>query len=286
MIQCAPTKGNRQQNPQPPHSPAVPATLPLALALEPMGDPVRAASLARELALPLIDDPHQAELLLVLGPRGLALRRPNDPALTGELRVDFDRPAASRRQQSPHRELVVQAARLRRAGESPLVVDATAGLGRDGFLLAAAGFRVVLCERNPVVAALLRDGLARAALLPRTASIAARIRLIAADFADGLEQLSERPAVIYLDPMFPPRSKSAKVKQELQLLQLLEGTGNGESDAARLLQTALAAGPRKVVVKRPLKGPALAGPAPSHVLRGKAVRFDVYTGMAIATEAV
>ena len=286
MIQCAPTKGNRQQNPQPPHSPAVPATLPLALALEPMGNPARAASLARELALPLIDDPHQAELLLVLGPRGLALRRPNDPALTGELRVDFDRPAASRRQQSPHRELVVQAARLRRAGESPLVVDATAGLGRDGFLLAAAGFRVVLCERNPVVAALLRDGLARAALLPRTAAIAARIRLIAADFADGLEQLSERPAVIYLDPMFPPRSKSAKVKQELQLLQLLEGTGGGESDAARLLQTALAAGPRKVVVKRPLKGPALAGPAPSHVLRGKAVRFDVYTGMAIATEAV
>ena len=286
MIQCAPTKGNRQQNPQLPHSPAVSATLPLALALEPMGDPVRAASLARELALPLIDDPHRAELLLVLGPQGLALRRPNDPALNGELRVDFDRPAARRRQQSPHRELVVQAARLRRAGESPLVVDATAGLGRDGFLLAAAGFRVVLCERNPVVAALLRDGLARAALLPRTAAIAARIRLIAADFADGLEQLSERPAVIYLDPMFPPRSKSAKVKQELQLLQLLEGTGGGESDAARLLQTALAAGPRKVVVKRPLKGPALAGPAPSHVLRGKAVRFDVYTGMAIATEAV
>ena len=286
MIQCAPTKGNRQQNPLLPHSPAVSATLPLALALEPMGDPVRAASLARELALPLIDDPHRAELLLVLGPQGLALRRPNDPALNGELRVDFDRPAARRRQQSPHRELVVQAARLRRAGESPLVVDATAGLGRDGFLLAAAGFRVVLCERNPVVAALLRDGLARAALLPRTAAIAARIRLIAADFADGLEQLPERPAVIYLDPMFPPRSKSAKVKQELQLLQLLEGTGGGESDAARLLQTALAAGPRKVVVKRPLKGPALAGPAPSHVLRGKAVRFDVYTGMAIATEAV
>ncbi len=286
MIQCAPTKGNRQQNPQLPHSPAVPATLPLALSLEPMGDPARAASLARDLALPLIDDPLRAELLLVLGPLGLVLRRPNDPELTGMLRVDFDRPAARRRQQAPHRELVVQAARLRRAGESPLVVDATAGLGRDGFLLAAAGFRVVLCERNPVVAALLRDGLARAALLPRTASIAARIRLIAADFADGLEQLSERPAVIYLDPMFPPRSKSAKVKQELQLLQLLEGTGGGESDAARLLQTALAAGPRKVVVKRPLKGPALAGPAPSHVLRGKAVRFDVYTGMESATEAV
>ena len=264
----------------------MPLTLPLALLLEPAGDHARAVALAEALSVPLIDDPLQTDLLLVLGPEGLALRRPNDPELPGVLRVDFDRPAARQRQRQPHRELVVQAARLRGTGNEPLLVDATAGLGRDGFLLAAAGFRVVLFEHHPVVAALLRDGLARAALLPRTAAIAARIRLIAADFADALEQLSERPAVIYLDPMFPPRSKSAKVKQELQLLQLLEGTGGGESDAARLLQTALAAGPRKVVVKRPLKGPALAGPAPSHVLRGKAVRFDVYTGMAIATEAV
>ena len=118
------------------------------------------------------------------------------------------------------------------------------------------------------------------------AAIAARIRLIKGDFLDGLGQLAERPAVIYLDPMFPPRSKSAKVKQELRLLQLLEGTGGGgESGAARLLQVALAAGPRKVVVKRPLKGDVLPGPAPNHVLRGKAVRFDVYTGVGGATEA-
>ena len=263
----------------------MPLTLPLALLLEPAGDPARAVALAEALSVPLIDDPHQTDLLLVLGPEGLALRRPNDPELPGVLRVDFDRPAARQRQRQPHRELVVQAARLRGAGYEPLLVDATAGLGRDGFLLAAAGFRVVLFEHHPVVAALLRDGLARAALLPRTAAIAARIRLIRGDFLDGLGQLAERPAVIYLDPMFPPRSKSAKVKQELRLLQLLEGTGGGESDAARLLQAALAAGPRKVVVKRPLKGDALPGPAPSHVLRGKAVRFDVYTGVGAATEA-
>ena len=231
----------------------MPLTLPLALLLAPAGDHARAVALAEALSVPLIDDPHQTGLLLVLGPEGLALRRPNDPELPGVLRVDFDRPAARPRQWQPHRELVVPAARLRGGGNDPLLGDATAGLGRDGFLLAAAGVRVVLFEHHPVGAALLRDGLARAALLPRTAAIAARIRLIRGDFLDGLGQLAERPAVIYLDPMFPPRSKSAKVKQELRLLQLLEGTGGGgESGAARLLQASIAAGPRKVVVKRPL----------------------------------
>ena len=118
----------------------MPLTLPLALLLEPAGDPARAVALAEALSVPLIDDPPQTDLLLVLGPEGLALRRPNDPELPGVLRVDFDRPAARQRQRQPHRELVVQAARLRGAGNEPLLVDATAGLGRDGFLLAAAGF--------------------------------------------------------------------------------------------------------------------------------------------------
>ena len=118
----------------------MPLTLPLALLLEPAGDHARAVALAEALSVPLIDDPHQTDLLLVLGPEGLALRRPNDPELPGVLRVDFDRPAARQRQRQPHRELVVQAARLRGTGNEPLLVDATAGLGRDGFLLATAGF--------------------------------------------------------------------------------------------------------------------------------------------------
>lgn len=259
----------------------MPATLPLALYLKTPGDPVRALALAEELGIPLINDPHQADLLLVFGPEGLALRRPNDPELPGSLRVDFDRPAAQQRQRQPSRELVVQAARIHGAGDGPLLVDATAGLGRDGFLLAAAGFRVVLFERNPVVAALLHDGLARAAALPRTAAVTARIRLIAGDFVERLDQLGERPMVISLDPMFPQRGKSAKVKQDLRLLQLLEAQGTrGDDHAGQLLRVALAAGPRKVVVKRPRNGPFLLNLSPGYTLRGKAVRFDVYLGHA------
>ena len=251
----------------------MPLTLPLALLLEPAGDPARAVALAEALSVPLIDDPHQTDLLLVLGPEGLALRRPNDPELPGVLRVDFDRPAARQRQRQPHRELVVQAARLRGAGNEPLLVDATAGLGRDGFLLAAAGFRVVLFEHHPVVAALLRDGLARAALLPRTAAIAARIRLIRGDFLDGLGQLAERPAVIYLDPMFPHRDKSALVKKEMRLFRPLAGD---DLDAPALLQAALALASHRVVVKRPRKAPIIEGAKPSYALEGKSSRYDIY----------
>ena len=43
----------------------------------------------------------------------------------------------------------------------PDVIDATAGLGRDAFVLAALGCHVRMLERHPVVAALLDDGLQR-----------------------------------------------------------------------------------------------------------------------------
>ncbi|MGL9773657.1 MAG: class I SAM-dependent methyltransferase [Sodalis sp. (in: enterobacteria)] len=43
----------------------------------------------------------------------------------------------------------------------PDVVDATAGLGRDAFVLACLGCRVQMFERHPVMAALLKNGLRR-----------------------------------------------------------------------------------------------------------------------------
>jgi 16S rRNA (guanine1516-N2)-methyltransferase len=139
-----------------------------------------------------------------------------------------------------------------------------------------------MVECNPVVAALLADGLERASRVTETAGMAARVELVAADVLTYLPTLTEQPDVIYLDPMFPQRSKTAKVKQELRLLQLLDHKTN---DAEHLLQAALALRPRKVVVKRPLKGDVLPGKAPSYTLRGKAVRFDVYTGAPAAGPA-
>jgi 16S rRNA (guanine1516-N2)-methyltransferase len=79
--------------------------------------------------------------------------------------------------------------------------------------------------------------------------------------------------VVYLDPMFPERRRRAATNKKLQLFQRLERPCD---DEAALMEAALAAGPRKVVVKRPLKGPYLAGAKPSSSLSGKVVRYDVY----------
>ncbi len=252
------------------HSPHPPLAL---MAVPPCSFP-RANDLAATLGIPLITDLQGQSLVLRLTLERLELHKPDDPELPGALWVDFERPATRRRHLQPGRELLVQAVKVRHT-ISPLVIDATAGLGRDGFLLAAAGYRVRMFENNPIVAALLQDGLERAARSPHTAAITGRIELTVGNALEFLPLLDEQPDVIYLDPMFPERNKSAKVKQDLQLLRLLDH--NNEAPE-RLLQAALAVQPKKVVVKRPLKGPLLLGLPPSYMLRGKAVRFDVYVG--------
>ena len=96
--------------------------------------------------------------------------------------------------------------------------------------------------------------------------------LVTGDSVAGLAALPEPPDVVYLDPMFPARTKSAAVKKKFQLIHHLEAPCQNEG---ALLAAAISAGPRKVVVKRPAKGPHLAGVKPSHSLAGKAVRYDV-----------
>jgi len=247
---------------------------PLALLTDPQQPGPWQRQLAHALAIPLVEAPDAATLLLRFTPTGLELGKPGDRHLPGGLRVDFAGTDVRRRLLHPGRELLVQAAKVRHTA-LPLLIDATAGLGRDGFLLAAAGFRVRMIECNPVVAALLADGLERARHIPELAHPAERIHLIAGNALDDLAALAEQPDVIYLDPMFPERTKSALVKQELRLLQLLD---HKTGDPADLLTAALAVHAKKVVVKRPLKGPPLAALVPSYTLRGKAIRFDVYVG--------
>ncbi|MCL1979528.1 MAG: class I SAM-dependent methyltransferase, partial [Proteobacteria bacterium] len=247
---------------------------PLALLVSPHCSGDRLRCLADALAIPLIEDPRAATLLLQFAPDGLSLIKPNDPLLPGRLRVDFSAPDFRRRLLHPGQELLVQAAKVRGCSR-PLVIDATAGLGRDGFLLAAAGCRVRMIELHPVIAALLADGLSRARNTPALATAAGRIELVVGDAREQMLKLPEPPEVIFLDPMFPERTKSALVGQELRLLQLLAPKG---CDPESLLPAALAVSTRKVVVKRPLKATPLAALAPSYTRRGKAVRFDVYLG--------
>lgn len=216
--------------------------------------------------------PGEAGLAL---PEGVELRRVGGRltlmADGMELAEDFREMLPRLRPDRLGRELLVKAVRVRGV-EEIRVFDATAGLGEDSMLLAAAGFSVTMCESDPVIAALLADGLRRAVDDPVLSGIVGRMSFVEGDSIEILPSLTEAPDVIYLDPMFPARTKSAAVKKKFQLLHRLESPC---ADEASLMDAALAAHPRKIVVKRPIKAPVLAGVRPSHSISGKAVRYDV-----------
>ena len=207
---------------------------------------------------------------------GLLLeQRPAGLTLCGdgmELAGDFGALLPRLRQDRLARELLVRAARVKGAPQPLRAVDATAGLGEDALLLAAAGFEVTLVERDPVIAALLADALERAAADERLAPIAARMQLVCAESTAYLRSLEESPALVYLDPMFPAKGKAALTKKKLQLFQRLEAPCSEEE---ALMDAACACRPLRIVVKRPLKAPALAGRKPSHSVEGKTIRYDV-----------
>lgn len=161
-------------------------------------------------------------------------------------------------------------------GVIPTVLDATAGLGRDAFILACLGCSVQMVERSPVVAALLHDGLQRAQQDAEIGSlITERLQLIYYEAQHWLLQLPEtqQPDVIYLDPMYPHRQKSALVKKEMRIFRTIVGD---DLDAPALLKTALACARRRVVVKRPKLAPTLDDTQPTFCIKSENTRFDVY----------
>jgi len=240
-------------------------------------DPVqkkRARALADSLGIPLISDPGGHDFVLTFVNDRLTLAAPNDPSMKGQVSAEFVRGAAGYRRKQGQKELLLKAIGFRR-DQPPYVLDATGGLGKDSFLMASRGCTVHILERNRIVHTLLQDGLRRASEHPETREIAGRIRLTLIDSLRYFEAKSvgKEYDVIYLDPMYPQRSKSALVKKEMQMLQKLLGHGdNGD----RLVDAALAAGCGRVVVKRPGKAPCLGSRAPSHSITGTTTRYDVY----------
>lgn len=168
-----------------------------------------------------------------------------------------------------HHEMLARAAKTK--NPHPTAIDATAGMGEDALLLAACGYDVTMFEKDPVIAALLKDAMQRAKKCPELCGIIARMHLIEDDSTEAMSHMSEAPELIYLDPMFPERQKSGLINKKLQLIQKLERPCVDEDT---LLSAALLANPRKIVIKRPLKGPYLANRTPSYSLKGKAIRYD------------
>lgn len=261
---------------------------PLVVVSHTGGDTTRAAQAARVLSVPLlvnlaIKDLKDTPFALLYDAEGVSLCHTGRKA-PGPVRVDFlsGTQAHRRRFGGGKGQMIARAVGIK-AGVFPSILDLTAGLGADGFVLATLGARVHWLERSPVVFRLLEDGLRRAKQQlevepdEELAAILARLTLSEGDAITYLEALlakGDRVDVIYLDPMFPERTKSADVKKEMQAFHQLVGR---DEDADQLLARALEAVRYRVIVKRPRKAPALGGVAPSHRIEGKTSRFDVYT---------
>ncbi|WP_304598678.1 16S rRNA (guanine(1516)-N(2))-methyltransferase RsmJ [Photorhabdus sp. CRCIA-P01] len=215
-----------------------------------------------------------AIMALVLTPQRLELRKRDEPKLGG-IYVDFisGTMAHRRRFGGGRGEAVAKAIGIKK-DYLPTVVDATAGLGRDAFVLASLGCHVRMLERHPVVAALLDDGLQRGYQDEEMGGwLQERMTLLHASSITTLADITPRPDVVYLDPMYPHRQKSALVKKEMRVFQSLVGA---DEDADSLLSPARALAKRRVVVKRPDYAEPLAGVAASAAITTKNHRFDIY----------
>ena len=220
----------------------------------------------------------ETDVYLRYDERGLCLCKQGEK---GVVQVDFAGGTAQHRRTQGGGELIAKAVQHT---ARPVVWDATGGLGRDSFVLASLNLAVHAFEQHPAVFALLQDGLHRAAQSPEIAAIAARITLHqgnAAALMPALAAQMGQPDVVYLDPMYPERQKSAAVKKEMAYFHALLGQPENERNAfsandAALFQAARAVAKKRIVVKRPRLGAFLCGEKPAYQYAGKSTRFDVY----------
>ncbi len=237
--------------------------------LEKGGERGSAEKLARTLGIALTEDPEEAkaaDVLLRYAKSGLSFESEGQV-----LKGDFENLRHRLEKGRVDHELLVKAAKFK-GEKGPLsAIDATAGLGEDSLLLAYAGFNVTLIERDPIIAALLKDTVRRGTRVPGISEAAKRMTVIEDDSINVLSKLLDAPDLILLDPMFPAKKNSGLVKKKFQMIYLLERQSRDENE---LFNAALSAHPRKIVIKRPAGGPCLGDMKPVYSLSGKTIRYD------------
>lgn len=222
--------------------------------------------------LPFIDHQPSEGVFLYHQNDGISLCK---AAAKGQVKVDFLAGAAEYRRTKGGGELIAKAVNHR---SYPIVWDATGGLGRDAFVLASLGLEVHVFEQHPAVFCLLADGLHRANQAESLQEIVKNIHLQYGNAIEAMPVYAQnhtRPDVIYLDPMYPERQKSAAVKKEMAYFHELLGN-HQPLDEELLLNTARQIAKKRVVVKRPRLGVFLAQTQAAYQYTGKSTRFDVY----------
>lgn len=246
-------------------------------------DPQRLDDLAAQTGLQIASDlsanhEHHPRYVLYQSEKGLMLR--DCAAAFSPIFIDFSSGKYQHRrlQGGGKGQAIAKAIGLHKFPK-PTVLDATAGLGRDAFVLASLGCTVTLLERHPIIYALLYDAWQRLQQSEALAlqTIAQRMTVYYQNAWVYLDQLAQTnqamPDVIYLDPMFPERKKSAQVKKEMQCFHQLVGQ---DHDSELLLAKAIQLAKRRIVVKRPRLAESLANKSPAFAITGKSTRYDVY----------
>jgi len=200
-----------------------------------------------------------------------------DTTLNTGIHVDFVEGALAHRQQfgGGRGQAIARAIGLKH-GNTPSVLDITAGLARDAYILACLGCKLTLVEQSPVLYTLIDDGIRRGLINPASADALNNfMNLVNADSILYMEHMDKetRPDVVYIDPMYPERKKSALVKKDMQILQHLLGK---EENAEALLKAALECAGNRVVVKRPVYAEAVGNIKPDMSINSKKTRYDVY----------
>lgn len=180
--------------------------------------------------------------------------------------TDFCGSDYHQRSQKPFSNPLIRACGLTNGQASVEILDATAGLCRDAFLLASAGAHVTAIEASSALFALADDGLRRAA--PMLPWLAQRLQ-IHCDNALSCQDCQH--PIIYLDPMFEDSRRSTPKKQT-QWLQAL----SVHDESLEAFFIAVRQQPSKrIIVKRARKAPYYCGAKPSHSIETKQIRFDV-----------
>lgn len=241
----------------------------------------KAKELSKKHGLPFtFEDDESFDYQLVVTDSRLELRSSNPPtgkkdSVPSPIYVDFRSGSNAYRH---HRNKTINQPLAKavgiRSGFRPFIVDATAGLGGDSFVFATLGCRVLLCERSPIVFALLEDGISRALADNGTIGEASRKMQLVNDQATALfSSLKEQPHTIYFDPMYPHSEKAALNRKEMRILRDIVGD---DCDLDTTLYEALNTASNRVVVKRP-KGAEYAGELkPNMEIKMKNSRFDIY----------
>ena len=153
------------------------------------------------------------------------------------------------------------------------IIDATAGLGYDAFILASLGANVTLIERSKQIYDLVKAGILEAKFYGGEISkIVDRMDLLFGDSKDILPSIS--PEVILIDTMYKDRKKSALVKNNMRLVREIVGS---DPDYIDLINVALNCASKRVVIKQPRYAEPLKDiKTCSHQILGKTIRFDVY----------